>query len=232
MSNLKKKVVVIFGTPGSGKGTQARLISQKFDLFNLDTGSLLRSIFSNPVFLKDKRIREEKKLNESGRLNTPEFVLDLLKKKVDQLFKEGLGIVFSGSPRTYFEAFGDEKSEGLISFLEKRYKRKNLFFFFIKTSEGESIKRNSQRTICSVCQTQLLRSEIIGTKLKRCPFCGGKLVRRKDDNPKVIKTRFQEFQERTQPVLEELKKKGYKIHLINGNLLPYKVFQLIVEKIK
>ncbi|MFA6136148.1 MAG: nucleoside monophosphate kinase [Candidatus Paceibacterota bacterium] len=224
-----QKVVVIFGAPGSGKGTQAKLVADKYGLYNFDTGLLLRRLLHDPKFKKNREIQKERVLNDDGKLNTPSFVLKMVRNKVVEIARENIGLVFSGSPRTLFEAFGDTENEGLLSYLLKMYERKNIIFFFLSIPEKESIERNSKRTVCSICEVQLLG--VIKNKPEICPFCGGKLIKRIDDNPELMQTRLDQFKSRTFPIFSEMKKRGYKINQIDGTILPYKVFENISKRI-
>ena len=224
-----KKAIVIFGPPGSGKGTQASLTASKFGLFNFDTGKFVDRLVHDSANLKNKEIQVERKNYDGGILMTPSFILKFVTKRVGELYRDGEGVVFSGSPRTYFEAFGDKKNVGLVKTLEKLYGQKNVFYFLIEIPEKESIRRNSQRTLCSVCGTQLL--SILNFRFKKCPFCGGNLRKRKDDNPVIIKKRLNEYKQRTTPVINGLRERGYKINVIDGTKMPYKVFESISKKI-
>ena len=145
-------------------------------------------------------------------------------------------MVFSGSPRTFYEAFGNDKNNGLIKMLEELYGHSKIFFFLLKVHSDTSIRRNSQRLICSNCGRQLLGfyTQLYRLKHKHigCPFCAAVLRKRTLDNPETIKIRLKEYHERTSPIFGGLKKHGYKLHQINGELLPYKVFKSIIAKIK
>ena len=225
-----QKAIIIIGQPGSGKVTQARLVAEKYNLYNVDTGNIIRNVIYDPSKQNDPEIRKERKLNEAGFINNSPFVLKLWRNKIKELTRDNKGLVLSTSCITYFEAFGDKKDIGLLKTLENTYGWKNLKIFLLKISEKDSIKRNATRTICSVCSTQILG--VLKMKLSQCPFCGGKLVKRKDDKPELIKFRLDEFKKRAQPIINEMRKRGYKINFINGTLLPFKVFQLITRKIK
>ena len=76
--------VIIYGPPGSGKGTQAQLLAEKFDLIHLDSGRYLREILYNPKFKKNKIIQRERKINEAGKLNTPSWVLKIIGERVEK----------------------------------------------------------------------------------------------------------------------------------------------------
>jgi len=229
MKALGKIAIVIMGPPGSGKGTQANLWANRFGLVHFDTGSYLDKILNNPTLLKkNAEMRKERHYWNTGMLNTPSWVLDIVKNKVKKINHAGLSVVFSGSPRTFYEGFGDKKNEGLMKFLEKEYGRKNIFIFKINVLASSSIKRNSARMLCSICGTQIL-GNLMKTKLTFCPFCGGKLKTRTLDKPKIIKERLKEYEERTQPMIKELKKRKYRITEINGAPLPFKIHEKIIE---
>ena len=225
--------IIIYGPPGAGKGTQAQLLAEKFDLIHFDSGKYLRELLYDPKNKNNKIIQNERKLNEAGKLNTPSWVLKIVSGKIKEI--AGLlhkGIVLSGSPRTIFETFGNEKNQGLIEILEKMYNKKNIYIFNINVSENQTIERNAHRLVCSVCGTPILDMSIILPKFKnadmsQCPFCGGKFKHRFDDNKKVIITRLKEYKERTAPIIKELKKRKYKIIEIDGSPMPYKIHEKI-----
>jgi adenylate kinase len=221
--------IIIIGPPGSGKGTQAKLLAERLGLIHFDTGKYIEQVVHAPANRKNKIIQRERKLFDSGILCEPDWVLKIVGEKTKKLAEAGFGIVFSGSPRTFYESFGDEKQEGLVDVLEKHYGKKNIFIFKIDISAQNSIKRNGNRLLCSVCGIQLMATFKDVAKLKTCPFCGGKLYRRTLDKPETIKIRLKEYIERTLPIAAELKKRGYKIIRINGEPLPAKVSQSILE---
>lgn len=225
--------IIIYGPPGSGKGTQAQLLAEKFDLIHLDSGRYLREILYNPKFKKNKIIQRERKINEAGKLNTPSWVLKIISERVEKIGKLNKGIVFSGSPRTLYETVSIQKRKGIIELLEKIYKKKNIFIFKINISEKQTVKRNSNRLVCSICRNPVLgQKSIIGCKLSRCSLCGAKLEHRFDDKKEVISTRLKEYRERTLPIIQFLKKRGYKIAEIDGSPLPYKIYNNILTKLK
>ena len=92
---------------------------------------------------------------------------------------------------------------------------------------SESIKRNSKRFICSFCGAPLLTKYYPSAKPKFCPICGGALYKRTLDNPASIKIRNEEYKNRTKPVFDVIKKRGYKTIKIDGRPAPYKVFKKI-----
>ena len=225
--NLNKIGIILYGPPGSGKGTQAKLIAEKLGLIHFDTGKYIEQIVHDPNLQKNKTVQRERKSFDSGALCTPSWVLKIVREETKQISKAGLSLVFSGSPRTIFETLGDGKNKGLLKVLEENYGRKNIYVFFIDISEKKSILRNSNRLMCSVCGTPLIATFKQVAKLKICPFCGGKLYRRTLDKPEIIKIRIKEYLDRTLPIVRVLKKRKYRIIRINGTPLPYKIHQKI-----
>lgn len=224
---MKKIAVIIFGPPGAGKGTQANLVADKYNLIHFDSGKTLRSILHDPANQKNKTIQKERKLNDSGILNSPDWVLKIFKQEASKIAKAGKGIVYSGSPRTMYEAFGDAKSSGLVAHLQSLYKKENLFFFFLKVSPEEGAKRNKKRRVCEVCGTGVLA----GSSISTCPICAGNMKIRIDDSPEITKKRIQEYNTRTTPILSKIKKNRIKAIVINGEQPPFKVFSDIQKRL-
>lgn len=234
MTLSKKQVVILIGPPGSGKGTQAELLSSKLNLYHFETSKLLEHKFSEDfseqeryILVGDERfdILEEHKIWKQGKLCSPPFVAFIVKEKIKELFDQDKSIVFSGSPRTLFEA------QELIPLLEELYKKENIKVAFLQISPEQTIHRNSHRRIC-----ELARHSILYTKetqaLTICPLDGSKLVRRVGlDDPETIVVRIKEYEERTFPVIEFLEKEGIKIVKINGERPVSEVFDDILSKI-
>jgi len=173
----------------------------------LSIALLLRSLFD--IEGKSYKVADEKEIWLSGKLNSPPFVVNLLVEKIKELADQEKSIIFSGSPRTVYEA--DIEAPLLI----KLYGLENITFFMLDIKPETTIHRNSNRRIC-----ELVRHSILFTKetehLTLCPLDGSKLVRRGLDDPKVITKRLEEFKERTYPIAADMEAHGIKIHKING----------------
>jgi len=228
-----KRVIIILGPPGSGKGTQAELLSDKFNLHSLETSKIIEAKTINAKkgdYLKvnDKKyfLLKEKKLWLTGILCSPPFVSFLIREKIRELAKEGKGIVMSGSPRTLPEG------KDQVPLLKKLYGAKNIKVILLKLSPEQTIWRNSRRRIC-----ELMRHPILYTKetakLTRCPLDGSKLLRRKGlDDPETIKIRLKEYKERTFPLIKYFKEQGLKVKTINGEKSVDAVFKDVLKAIK
>ena len=225
-------VIIIMGPPGSGKGTQAELLAEKLNLYHLETSEIIEKNLAAAkkgdfvkIGGKKYSLSGEKKLRESGKWMSPPLIAFWVKNRIRELAGEGKGIVVSGSPKTLFE--GQE----VTPLLKKLYGAQNIKVVLIKQKAEVSIWRNSKRRIC-----QLMRHAILYTKetakLKYCPFDGSKLTFREDSNPKVIKSKLKEFQERSLPIMDYFKKQGLKVKEINGEQSVADVFKDVLKALK
>ncbi len=222
------KAIIIYGPPGSGKGTQAELLTRKYSAVHFDTGRYIENLVHSPEARKNKILSRERKLFDAGILCTPSWVLKITRDEAERIAKAKFHVVFSGSPRTMFEAFGDKKNEGLVHALGRVYGKRNIIVVKLDIPEKESAKRNGARFICSVCGLPRL-SSVSGN---HCALCAGILRKRVLDDPKVIPVRLREYRERTYPIIANMKKMGVSIKTIDGTPLPYKVHEKIVRAIK
>jgi len=228
---MKKIAVIFYGAPGSGKGTQADLLTGAMDIFQFDIGSLVEGIIYEPKNKNNKIIQKQRDHFEAGRLMDPLWVAKVAEKRIREISKAGLSIVLSGSLRTTEETFGKGTKHGLLDVFEQEYGKKNIVFFLIQVTPAISVKRNSGRLICVICGRPLVYEYAKG-KIKKCLTCGGKFRKRTLDKPDIIKKRVEAYKDQTAPVFKELKKRGYKIIQIDGAREIYKVHQDVMRKLK
>lgn len=138
---MKPISIFVLGRPGAGKDTQAALLSDFFHLENVRTSSLLRAKFeSNPT---DSFIAKQKEVFDAGELNDPEWVMSVVQERVSQLYENDFegknGIIFSGSPRTLYEA------EHLVPFVEELLGSERILALCVAISEEEGIARILKR---------------------------------------------------------------------------------------
>ncbi len=214
---MPKQAVIIFGPPGAGKGTQAELLARRYGFLNFDTGRYLENTVHSKGTNNDPVLKRERINFDTGKLCTPSFVLKIVKEETKKLASLGANIVYSGSPRTMYEAFGDAKTSGLMHLLETEYGKRNIHVLVLQIPASASITRNSKRRICSVCGLQVLAK----VAHPRCPLCDGKTKTRTLDNPQVIKERLKEYANRTKPMVDTMKKKKYAVAAVNGVPAPY-----------
>ena len=211
--------LVILGPQGSGKGTQAEMLAQKFSLEHIDMGKFLREVAKQDTPLGKEIYHYQNVINEM----VPSKILrEVLHVKIASIPREQ-GVIFEGVPRTMDQAgYFDE------AILESG--RKINAVIDIQLSEKESVKRISKRRICEKCKTVYILEKDINNG-ENCPSCNGKIIQRLDDTDEGIKKRLQVFNEETLPVIEHYRKKGNLVE-INGDQSIEKVFEEVIGKLE
>lgn len=221
----KKWAVFLIGPPGSGKGTQADLLAQRFGLVHVQTSKLGEAKMNNQELIKnDPELAEIKRLYDKGELFPPPWTVKIVLQRSEELANEGRGIIFSGSPRTIYEI------ENELPFFENLYGKENIKVVNLKINEGESVNRNSHRRVCKASGHPIPNFESM-KDITVCPQDGSEIVTRSLDTPETIKARNEVYHRRTEPIFAFLKEKGHNIIEINGEQGIDKVFQDILEKI-
>lgn len=214
---MRKIVIVLYGPPGAGKGTQANLLANKLDLIHFDTGRFLESIVHDPHRQHEKIVKREQKLFDGGKLMTPSFVTGEVMREAQRIAKAGWGIVLSGSPRTMYEA------KKLYPLFRKLYGKKQVNVYVLDLPAASSIKRNGARMVCAECGYLLLTDFYPHHKARHCPVCAGPFYKRSLDKPSVIKIRLKEYEKRTFPIFAYVKNHGYTLRHVDARPAPYKV---------
>ena len=203
--------IVLVGPPASGKGTQAKMLAQKFDLVHISTGDLLRNIATQ----KSKLALEIKSLIDNGQMVSDELITELLKQHLDTIDHKN-GILLDGYPRTVKQA------KTLNQFL------KIDFVFEFTLSEQTLVDRILDRYVCSKCGKSYIMSI---HKNQFCSECGAKLVQRADDTAEIAKSRYQDYIQKTYPILEIYRDlKGF--HKLDAEKPILEVFDQLCEIIK
>ena len=222
----KRKAVFFYGLPGAGKGTQANLLVNTSGFWHFDSGKFIEHFVHDPARQNDAIVQRERAIFESGDLNTPEWILEIVSEKAKTILAS-TDIVFSGSARTLFEAFGDEQNEGLIKRLDPIAE---IYFFYLDVEDEIAIERNCNRLICSTCSTPLINFKDL--KYPACPLCGSVLRKRSLDNPEKMKERLLVYRLRSEPVLEQLNLSGFIVHEIDANGSPLNVYSRVINILK
>ncbi len=206
--------IIIFGPPGSGKGTQANEITRRFEgLHHFDTGREIERAIKNPQMQDDPVVQIERERFDKGYIADTPFVLKIVRDGVTRIAASGSGIVFSGSPRVR------EEAEFLIPHLFQIYGEGSILVFHMNVREETSIFRNTRRRVCSDCGEPLLWSEE-NEKLAYCARCGGKLVTRTLDIEEAIRLRLVEYRRQTEKILDYFKAVGIPIYDIDAEKAP------------
>jgi adenylate kinase len=218
-----RQAVILFGPPGSGKGTQAELLARRFGFFHFDGGRVIEGVVHAPGAAKDPVLKRQRILFDTGKHCDPEWFLGAVKKVATRIAKSGSSIVFSGAFRTDYETFGKGAIKGLLATLETLYGKKNVYVVVLAIKPQSSVRRNSLRKVCAVCGLQ----QLPGVKHPRCLFCGGPMRVRSLDKPSVIVERLKKFRASSLPIIAKLRRHGVRVVTVNGESAPYRVFEAV-----
>lgn len=209
--------IILLGYPGSGKGTQAKVLSREFGLFHVSTGDIFREELAKKTPLG----LEVSGYLSAGRLVPDKLVLAVLKAR---LSTETRGLLFDGFPRTV------EQAEGLDLWFESR----NIAIdavIFINVSEEAVAKRLGDRRTCSGCGKIYNLGTQPPAKADVCDACGKKLITREDDKPEVVIRRLQVYRDQTEPLLAYYRAAG-NFYEADGGLDPESVAAKIAGILK
>lgn len=194
-----KKEFIFIGPPGSGKGTQTKMLSKEYNLPHIDTGSLLREAVS----LGSEEGKLANSFMEKGQLVPIELVSRIIKNR---LLKEDCanGFILDGYPRSLEQAYALDE---ILSEIDKNSDVKPQVFYF-EVSQDMLVERLVNRRSCPKCgaiynlKTMKLADET------KCEKCGAELTRRDDDTEEVAVKRFKTYFEQTAPLIELYKGRG------------------------
>src|SRR5687768_6820508 len=193
-------LIVLFGPPGAGKGTQATPVAERLGVPKLATGDVLRAAVRDGT----PRGLEAKAAMARGDLVPDEVILAIMEETLAKP-DAAKGAILDGVVRTTGQA------DGLSRMLKKLGRKIDAVLVF-DVPDDELVRRLSGRTVCEKCQTPYTGREP-GSK---CDRCGGTLVRRPDDEPIAIRNRLDVYRKQTAPVLDWYAGNGVRIVTINA----------------
>ncbi|AKN32957.1 adenylate kinase [Clostridium carboxidivorans P7] len=185
--------IILLGPPGAGKGTQAKLISEKFSIPHISTGDIFRKNISEKTPLGI----EAKTYMDNGKLVPDEVTIGIVK---DRLMEDDCknGFLLDGFPRTVKQA------EALDSFLNDNEQKIDTALL-IDVPKEFILERMTGRRVCSKCgasyHIKFNPSKIEG----KCDACDGALIQRKDDTEATVKERLDVYDRQTQPLIQYYK---------------------------
>ncbi|KKP29683.1 MAG: Adenylate kinase [Parcubacteria group bacterium GW2011_GWA2_31_28] len=201
-TSSKTTAVFLMGFIASGKDTQARLLKEKNGFLIISSNEIIKDNFKTNPDNKDVKLVKDQYY--SGILIEPSIIAKWVVEDVRKKYKSGISIVFSGSPRTLYEA--ENELPEIINF----YGQDNVKLFFIDISEKEARKRIKKRLICKICSEVIRLDKYPDIKIgDKCPIgkCNGKVIARELDASQVFEVRIKEYYNRTYPAFEYLKNK-------------------------
>ena len=195
--------LILFGPPGVGKGTQAKLLSEEFGVPHISTGDMLRDAVASGTDLG----RKAKAIIDTGQLVPDDVMIDVV-KEVLYSPKVNRGFILDGFPRTL------EQAKALTKIFDdlgiQDHKMVNL-----EIDDDEIIRRLGNRLVCEN-DGRIYNMEFDGvTTDSPCPDCGGRLIQRDDDMEETVRNRLKIYHSSTAPVLYYLE--GGDIYDVDGS---------------
>lgn len=188
MRSLK---LILLGAPGAGKGTQAEIISEKYEIPAISTGAIIREAIQNGTEMG----LNAKKFIEAGDLVPDEVVIGIIRDRLAESDCAN-GFILDGFPRTVpqaeaLDAMGVEISDVLS----------------IEVPDEKILRRMAGRRVCKKCGATFHTEFKPSPKGEMCP-CGEPLTRRSDDDPEVVKSRLDTYHSTTEPLKDYYAAKG------------------------
>jgi adenylate kinase len=212
------KIIVIIGAPGAGKGTQSRLLSEKYDYPQISTGDILRGMAREDTPLGWK----VKETMATGRLVSDEILAEVIRNRTVRSDCAN-GYILDGYPRTLNQA---NQLEELAS-----KQGKQVLLARIEVPEDVLFKRMTGRRACPVC------GEIYNIYFRPpkvdgiCDLDGAALTERSDDNPESVSRRLEEYKRSTAPLIDYYRQSGRLIE-IDGEAPVNEVFDKLLAAIE
>ncbi len=207
--------IIMLGAPGAGKGTQAQMIAEKFNIPHISTGDIFRANLKNGTELGKKA----KVYMDQGLLVPDELTVELL---LDRVANEDCkdGYVLDGFPRTIPQA--DVLDNELTKLGDKVD-----FAINVDVPDENIVRRMSGRRACLKCGATYHIEHIPPVKEGICDKCGSELVQREDDKAETVQNRLSVYHEQTQPLIDYYDKKGI-LKTVDGTKDMQEVFSDIV----
>jgi len=209
--------IVLIGPPGSGKGTQATRISERYGVPMISTGDILRAAVKAGSPL-GKRVQA---IMAAGALVGDELMIDLVRDRLAQA-DAARGFILDGFPRTLNQA----------RVLDDMLPGRRLLAVVLVVPNSELERRLDARRICSQCKTLYTTGTLYGgSEEELCSKCGATLLRRDDDNLETIRARLQTYRDTAEPLIRHYRERSA-MAVIDGSLAPSDVGVAILREIE
>ncbi|MBK47042.1 MAG: adenylate kinase [Gammaproteobacteria bacterium] len=209
--------ILFLGAPGCGKGTQSKILIERYGIPQISTGDLLREEMGSKSDLGAKI----KDIMAKGEFVDDELVLSLVSKKIEsEECKKGF--ILDGFPRNLTQA---KSLDVLLSRISKSID----YVMLIDVPDEVLIERCTGRLLCDTCDYigNKDRGENVGDP---CPVAEGTLYQRDDDKEDTVRNRLKVFKEQTSPIIDFYQDKGILQRLVGGNdpkLLSNKIIEIL-----
>lgn len=207
--------LILLGAPGAGKGTQAEIISEKYNIPTISTGNIIRAALKNGTEMGLKA----KSYIDAGELVPDDVVIGIIKERLSESDCKD-GYILDGFPRTIPQAEALDKMGFAIDAA-----------LSIEVADSEIVKRMSGRRVCEKCGASYHTVFKKPAKEGVCNVCEGKLVTRKDDESETVKNRLNVYHEQTEPLKDYYKNCG-KLITVEGQDEVKDTTRLVLEALE
>jgi len=209
--------IVLLGPPGAGKGTQAKVLSDKLDIVHISTGDIFREVKKSGSELGEKL----SDYMNRGVLVPDDIVNEIVVARLKQDDVRDSGFILDGYPRTSNQAAALDKALDNIGM--------NLdLVIYMKTSKDVIIRRLTGRRICRQCGSIFHLENIPSKKPGTCDFCNGMLYQRDDDKEETVLKRLEVYEQQTQELIEYYGKRGI-LKTVSGDLDVRQLYDVLYE---
>lgn len=208
--------IIMLGAPGAGKGTQAKMIADKYKIPHVSTGDIFRANIKEGTALG----LEAKKYMDQGQLVPDELTVKIL---LDRVAAEDCknGYVLDGFPRTIPQAFVLDKALNELGEAVD-------YAINVDVPDEHIVKRMGGRRACVACGATYHLEHIPPKAEGICDCCGKELILRDDDKPETVRKRLQVYHDQTQPLIDFYGEKGV-LKEVDGTQEMKEVFEAIVN---
>ncbi len=203
--------IILLGAPGSGKGTQAKQLSQKYEYPQISTGDILRKAVADNTDLG----KEAQKYMQAGELVPDGVILGVIEDRLKEDDCQA-GAIFDGFPRTL------QQADGLESLLKRLNSRLDLCIS-LEVPDDHIVARLTARRICSGCGQDYNLNSNPPPDDGRCTKCGGQIIQRADDREDTIRNRLAVYRRQTRPLQDYYSGRGL-LHIVDGDGSPRDIF--------
>ena len=208
--------IIVLGAPGAGKGTQAKMIAEKYAIPHISTGDIFRANIKNGTELG----KEAKKYMDQGKLVPDELTVKILLDRVAQPDCAN-GYVLDGFPRTIPQA--EVLDKALCELGDKIDYAIN-----VDVPDENIVNRMGGRRACVGCGATYHIKYNAPKEENTCDTCGSDLIIRDDDKPETVQNRLSVYHEQTQPLIDFYEKQGV-LRTVDGTVDMSDVFAAIVD---
>ncbi|MBO8126503.1 MAG: adenylate kinase [Firmicutes bacterium] len=212
--------MILLGPPGAGKGTQAHYLVEKYGMYHLSTGDILREAKEADSELG----RQAKAYMDKGELVPDEIVIGLVREKLQDPSVRLVGFLLDGFPRTLAQAKAldellDELDQELVAVVN------------LEVQPVTIVERLAKRRVCRECKASFHLEFNPPETEGICDYCGGELYQRSDDQEETILRRLNVYQQQTEPLITYYDQKGLLVN-IDGERSVEEVSEAITKQLE